>query len=114
MSGSLLRPQPGKAAPVWKPEVDTFADLPLTGNQDGDLRLVNDEDTVYTWDASSSSWKKVYSTPLAHKDTHKAGGTDEIPLAGMTGLLATKQDASKFQGRAVGSTAPSAGERSWR
>ena len=33
----------------WKPHVATFADLPINGNIDGDLRLVQDTGIIYRW-----------------------------------------------------------------
>jgi len=47
---------PAMADDSWKSPVATIADLPSTGNIDGDLRIVLDEDTVYTWDASTLAW----------------------------------------------------------
>jgi hypothetical protein len=45
-----------------------------------------------------------------HKTEHQAGGADEISVAGLSGVLATRQDADKLQGRTVASTAPSTGQ----
>jgi hypothetical protein len=50
---------PPMADASWKPPVATANDLPTTGNNDGDLRIVLDKDTVYTWDAGTSSWKVI-------------------------------------------------------
>jgi hypothetical protein len=48
--------------------------------------------------------------PQGHHATHENGGSDQISVAGLSGVLATKQDADKLQGRAVDSTAPSDGQ----
>jgi len=45
-------------------------------------------------------------TPLAHKTTHQDGGSDEISVAGLSGVLADRQDADKIQGVDVESGAP--------
>lgn len=44
---------------AWKNPVNTKDQLPTTGNTDGDVRMVLDEGTIYTWEASSSFWKTV-------------------------------------------------------
>ena len=46
----------------WKPSRPTFADLPLDGNEDGDLRLVLDSNIVYRWDQPTVEWVKTTST----------------------------------------------------
>lgn len=38
-----------------KSPVDTFNDLPTSGNTEADIRVVKDEDKAYTWNSSSSS-----------------------------------------------------------
>ncbi len=48
--------------------------------------------------------------PSLHATTHQNGGTDEISVAGLSGVLADKQDADKLQGRAVAATAPTDGQ----
>lgn len=40
--------------------VATEAELPMTGNQDGDLRLVLDTDVFYSWDLPTLTWKPKY------------------------------------------------------
>lgn len=47
----------------------------------------------------------------AHKTQHENGGTDEISVAGLSGVLADKQDADKLQGRTLASTAPTDGQK---
>ena len=53
---------PAMADPSWKPPVATVSALPTTGNTNGDLRIVLDVDTVYTWDAPTASWKVIGAT----------------------------------------------------
>jgi len=50
---------PAMADAKWSAPVATAADLPASGNEDGDLRIVLDEDTVYTWDAGEAQWKII-------------------------------------------------------
>jgi hypothetical protein len=60
----------------------------------------NDRILVY----KTSGDKFVYEskgTPAAHASTHQDGGGDEISVAGLSGVLADKQDANKIQGHAV-------------
>lgn len=44
----------------WKHPVANFAALPLTGNINGDVRLVLDTRLAYTWHSASSLWKFVF------------------------------------------------------
>lgn len=39
----------------WKQKVATFADLPLAGNEDGDIRLVEEDNYLYRWDGPPAS-----------------------------------------------------------
>ena len=49
-------------------------------------------------------------TPVAHASSHQNSGSDQLNVAGLSGVLATKQDADKLQGRALAATAPSNGQ----
>ena len=53
----------------WKKPVATEAELPATGNLDGDLRLVLDTDIVYTYDGATTSWK-VAGASGSNKTSH--------------------------------------------
>lgn len=46
----------------WKPERELFVDLPTTGNEDGDIRLVRDENVLYRWQQSTLNWIPITST----------------------------------------------------
>jgi len=39
-----------------KGSVATFSDLPLTGNENDDIRFVNDTHKLYKWDSNTSNW----------------------------------------------------------
>ena len=41
----------------YKDSVISFSDLPLTGNSDGDIRIVFDEDKPYKWNQGTFSWE---------------------------------------------------------
>jgi hypothetical protein len=45
----------------WKPPVATHANLPISGNELGDLRYVEDVGAIYRWDQPSVSWIKITS-----------------------------------------------------
>lgn len=50
-----------------KDSVDTYNDLPLTGNTENDVRITEDTDKMYTWGISTSSgeltdWKEIGSS----------------------------------------------------
>jgi len=49
-------------------------------------------------------------TPTAHATTHENGGSDEIDVGGLSGVLADKQDADKIQGRDVQDATPNDGD----
>jgi hypothetical protein len=55
--GSLDKNKPG--AKSWREPVELVGDLPLTGNEDGDTRLVKGTSEVYQWDATGSAWVLV-------------------------------------------------------
>jgi len=46
----------------WKPERDLFSELPTTGNEDGDIRLVRSENVLYRWQQSTLTWVPLTST----------------------------------------------------
>lgn len=46
----------------WKPMRDSYANLPIVGNEDGDLRLVTDTGIIYRWDALGAEWSQTTST----------------------------------------------------
>ncbi len=79
----------------WKGSVATFGDLPMTDNKDGDVRGVLDTERAYQWDETTTSWT-LYSGPGLppgfHKETHQNGGTDEVSVAGLSGVLADPQN----------------------
>lgn len=53
--------------------VHTKAELPKTGNQDGDIRVVLSEDAVYCWDEATGEW-------LTKLDTYTDNATKELIL----------------------------------
>ena len=48
----------------WKSSVESFSSLPLSGNDEGDLRYSLTNNIIYRWDALSNSWVAVSSTPV--------------------------------------------------
>lgn len=78
----------------WKGSVATYGDLPMTDNQDGDVRGVLDTERAYQWDETTTSWT-LYSgpglPPGTHASTHQNGGSDEPSVAGLSGVLADPQ-----------------------
>lgn len=43
----------------WQSSVDTAANLPVTGEQAGQLIYVRDEETIYAWDDVNSEWDLI-------------------------------------------------------
>lgn len=63
---------------------------------------------LYSQDSAGVEWNLDAVYP--HATTHQAGQIDEIDVTGLLGLLGTKQDAAKLQGRALSDTAPTDGQ----
>lgn len=40
----------------WRSSVDSDSDLPLAGNDDGDLRFSKSSNNIFRWDSDTSSW----------------------------------------------------------
>jgi len=62
---------------VIKPAVATYADLPLTGNDAGDVRVTNDDQKRYYWDGEA--WQRFLAYEV--KDyivTYEDGTTGSI------------------------------------
>ena len=55
-------PPPGTAAAFWKAPVQVLVDLPTTGNEIGDVRLVIDAGSLYTWDGTAWDVLLTYRT----------------------------------------------------
>lgn len=49
---------------TYRESVIKFSDLPLTGNTDGDIRLVYNEDKNYKWNPNISSWEIYNPTTI--------------------------------------------------
>jgi len=43
----------------WRKAVDNYSDLPLTGNIDGEIKLVSNRLELYRWNSSSSEWEQI-------------------------------------------------------
>ena len=41
----------------WKDPVNTTVDLPTVGNQNGDVRLVLSDGSLWRWDSATTSWE---------------------------------------------------------
>lgn len=57
----------------WKDPVANVAALPAVGNSDGDARITLDTDTIYIWNAGSSTWIPV---PGYQVDKYTLNNTD--------------------------------------
>lgn len=55
----------GAAGSWWLAPVSSEADLPLTGNIDGHVRLTKDTNDVFRWDQSQSDWIDIHASLAA-------------------------------------------------
>ena len=46
----------------WKPSRTNFAAFPTVGNENGDIRLSEDESVLYKWNQSQLEWQELTST----------------------------------------------------
>ena len=53
----------------FDPPVKTKADLPLDNNEDGNIRVVLDENAVYSWNADKGEWITRHDTYTEAKST---------------------------------------------
>jgi len=49
----------GGGAETYREPVNTFGELPIVGNQDGDLRVALDTHELYVWNEGTTSWDLV-------------------------------------------------------
>jgi hypothetical protein len=77
--------------------VPTIPDLPTTDIRDGDMVAVRDTGAgipaMFIYDESATTWYNITNTglPANHASLHENGGTDQINVAGLSGLLADPQ-----------------------
>jgi hypothetical protein len=55
-------------------------------------------------------WSGMVSAPKAHHLTHEASGSDVVSVSGLSGVLATRQDADKIYGVSVSGLLPTSGQ----
>lgn len=66
---------------------------------------------VLAWNGITEVWEPTDpGIPAAHHDTHENGGSDEMSVAGLSGVLADAQNANQLQSRNVAATAPTSGQ----
>ena len=82
------------AADTWKPPVATFASLPVSGNVDGDNRLVLDTRLIYSWNNSLTLWLPISGSG----GTVKATFLDPISTVLPTGTSVTIDGVSGVNG----------------
>ena len=71
---------------TWKPPVETRSLLPTMNNEDGDVRLVRDENAIYRWNGDDLVWNKISSggsggggeSDLSHGDLNDMPDGDGI------------------------------------
>jgi len=49
----------------WNEPVASFDDLPLTGNLNGEVRLIEDQNTLFRWNNTETEWVLIYGGGVA-------------------------------------------------
>jgi hypothetical protein len=88
---------PEFGAPEWKAPVATVGDLPANGNNEGDLRLVEDTGQIYYW--NGATWQPIGGPPVPSPSfvvmqpdagtAPTATGADTLTVTGGTGINVT-------------------------
>lgn len=86
------------------------AALPGAGTEPGEYFWLTTTNTLYRRNDANTAWEAQTSAPAAHAASHQDGGSDEINVGGLSGVLADRQDADKLLGRDLGATVPNDGD----
>lgn len=105
----------GSSTWVWDPTNEKW--VPLRADADGSIHVVGyvdnlddigdvnvptpTDDHVLYWDNAASKWQAKANWVAAHKTSHQNGGTDEIGVAGLSGLLADDQHVLDTEVKAI-------------
>lgn len=65
----------------WKDSVEEFDELPTTGNSDGDIRLVLDENVIYRWNGNLDEWLMISGSAGTGYWKTPVDTTDELPVS---------------------------------
>lgn len=66
----------------WGEPVDSNVDLPLTGNLDGEIRYVQDVNSMFVWDSTSASWNAVTQPAAMLYWQEPVNTVGDLPLTG--------------------------------
>lgn len=86
---------------------ETTPPQPTPGS--GYTRVFTDTVTKQLKSIDDTGTVRDYDVPSAHAASHEDSGSDEISVAGLSGVLADAQNANQIQGRDVDNAAPSEG-----
>jgi len=75
-----------------KPNVKSKFELPIDGNDHGDLRVVDDEDSIHKWDGETESWNAVASGGATGSFVDETGDTMTGDLIMAPGTMITLPD----------------------
>ncbi len=64
----------------WKSPVQEYSDLPMTGNEEGDLRIVLDTREIYEWDGSGWNYVGVWDVSTTSNWKDPVNTTGDLPL----------------------------------
>lgn len=70
----------------WKRPVATVADLPTTGNGDGDTRIVLADYGLYTWDAGTSTWTNLLTEEAGASTANFVAPVADVASLPTTGI----------------------------
>lgn len=88
--------KPKLAHDAWKAPVATPADLPLEGNQDGDVRLTLEEGLVFSWRSDYQMWELIGANDMNVDWTHLQGIPEKFPPQEHTHTEADIVDLDKY------------------
>ena len=109
----------------WKEPVETFEDLPIYGNLDGDVRLVTTTGNLYRWDFGTNRWILLTDGTPFDQVTATVQGLDDLPSNASPGDLYFVSDENGYYqwvdppgewriADNVGGSAAGAGVRYWK
>lgn len=124
-SWSVITGGDDSGSTYWKDPVETFEDLPIYGNLDGDVRLVTTTGNLYRWDFANNRWTLLTDGAPFDQVAATVQGLDDLPVSANPGDLYYVEDEGGYYqwvdppgewriADNVGGSASGAGVRYWK